>query len=82
LARLGKINFYGKARRRVIDRVESVFVRYTGQKVYNFEFDFIIPSYDAELERIIRLWNEGNGASIGEIMSRIEELGGIHFIWY
>ena len=81
-ARLGRVNFYGKQRQRFINGAESLYKPYTGQKICNFEFDFIVPSCDTELETMIRLWNEGVGALVPKITARIEELGGINFIWY
>jgi hypothetical protein len=45
---VGKINLYGEERKKGYKLVE-----YTGQIIYNFEYSFCLPCYDAELERMI-----------------------------
>lgn len=48
---------------------------YTGQKIYNFGCDYIIPEPDDELKQIM------SSHQVEPIFDRIEELKGIIFIW-
>lgn len=84
---LGNINFYGDQRTNVASGKKSIYFEYTGQLVYNFGCDFVIPVKDEMLESLIRDWNAGktreNGISVlDSIMNRIQELEGINLIWY
>ena len=84
---VGKINFYGKQRERVAAGVESVYTEYIGQPIYNFACDFAVPKRDETLERLIREWNNAGGYMKGThlvdaIHSRVEELGGLIFVWF
>ena len=81
---LGKINFYDEERQRVASKQQSVYVEYTGQLVYNFGCSFVVPVKDEDLEARIVEWNAGRNTTsvIDKIMARIEELGGISFVWY
>lgn len=87
-AYLGKINFYDDERRRVASKQQSVYVEYTGQLVYNFGCAFVVPEKDEALENLIFDWNTDKPSVsscrglIDAIMARIEELGGINFVWY
>ena len=82
---LGRINFCGEQHKAVISGERSVFEEYTGQKIYNFACDFVIPEKDDVLEGYIRNWNAGvypKGVSLVELISeRIKKLGGIQFLW-
>lgn len=55
-------------------------VPYTGQKIYNFDYDFIISEPDEELKNIIE---EGYAdiCSIERIQNRIETKNGEILIW-
>lgn len=84
---LGSINFYGDRRESVVSGEKSVYEEYTGQPVYNFGCDFVVPTKDEKLEALVRDWNSGksryNGVSvIDTIMDRIQELGGSNLLWY
>ena len=81
---LGKINFYDEERQRVASKQQSVYVEYTGQLVYNCGCSFVVPVKDEDLEARIVEWNAGRNTTsvIDKIMARIEELGGISFVWY
>lgn len=57
---------------------------YTGQKIYNFDYDFVIPEPDEELVGLIekRLIAGYTGVdSIMRIQNRIKSSGGVVFIW-
>ena len=92
---LGKINLYGNERKK-----EFKLVKYTPEKkhetltedersfIYNFEFAFCLPVYDAELERMINDRDNApyNGTSqdsvlVGKIMDRITVLKGVNLFW-
>ena len=61
----------------------EIFTEYTGQKIYNFACDAVIPSPDPELKSLIESWREiWNMETLHSITSRIEQLNGIAFIWY
>ena len=85
---LGNINFYGERRQEVASHQRSIYTEYTGQFVYNFGYSFVVPEKDDTLEALVIEWNRGKnhtdgGASmVDAIMNRINELGGINFIWY
>lgn len=86
-AYIGKINHY-ETRAAIVSGEQSVYTEYTGQKVYNFGCDFCIAAPDEVLEQLIREWNTpdaalGSGAMkrVESITQRIEEIGGIQFIW-
>lgn len=87
-AYLGKINFYDEERRRVALKQQSVYVEYTGQLVYNFGCAFVVPEKDEALESLICDWNTDKKTTsechglIDKIMDRINELGGVNFVWY
>jgi hypothetical protein len=80
---VGKINLYDEERKK-----EYKLVEYTGQKVYNFEYAFCLPCYDAELERMI---NERDKATytgstadmirVKAITERIYAVGGKYLFW-
>jgi hypothetical protein len=80
---LGKINLYGKEREKDYKLVE-----YVGQKIYNFDYEFCLPCYDAELEKMIndrdKAEYEGTGKDyklVTAITERIYELDGRNLFW-
>lgn len=84
---LGNINFNDDdKRKRICTGEESVYEEYTGQKIYNFHCTFAVPTKDESLEKMIRRWNIGtephNAGVVDQIMARVDELGGEHFLWY
>jgi len=81
-AYIGKINFYDNERENLAPG--NVFNAYTGEKVYNFGADFVIPVIDNALAEMIVEWNRGLPTSlslINKITNRISELGGANLIW-
>ena len=82
-AYIGKINYYGKEREKLT--ADKVFAEYTGQTIYNFDADFVVPAADTELAEIIVLWNTQptavSGNLITKISDRIEEIGGFNLLW-
>lgn len=57
-----------------------------GMMVYNFDCDFVIPKYDAELENMINEYNskpysEELMKDIKRIQNKIEQLGGLTILW-
>lgn len=78
---LGHFNYYGAQRMKIIEGSWSIYKEYEGY-VYNFGCDFCVPSKDKKLEEYIRLWNEkADTKYLDKAQKRIEELGGITFIW-
>ena len=82
---LGSFNFYDEKRKRISAGQESVYEEYTGQPVYTFGADFVVPEADEELESLIRSWNSDelpkSGKEVDKISDRIDRLGGEHLIW-
>lgn len=63
---------------------ESKFTPYTGQRIYNFDCDFIVPAEDAELQRLLKNRNDKGYTDLSSVMkiqSRIKGTGGMVFIW-
>ena len=85
---LGNINFYGEDRQKVASKEKSIYVEYTGQLVYNFGCAFVVPTKDEVLENLISYWNTDKKTAsechglIDKIVDRIQEIGGINFVWY
>lgn len=85
---LGNINFYYEQGEQVVNGSMSVYEEYTGQMVYNFGCTFCVPFPDETLSEMIREWNTEKTALsrnamgiLDSIMRRIDEIGGINFIW-
>jgi len=81
---LGSINLYGEERH----GAKPYIWKWTGDLVRNFECSFVVPAYDAELERLIRERDDApytgardDAARIGVIMDRIAAVGGAHLYW-
>ena len=79
---LGKINRYSE------DVEKPYLVAYEGQRVFNFEYGFMIPCYDEKLVEMIRDREhaEYTGTTddykrVTKIMNRIYELGGFNLFW-
>ena len=71
---LGKINMYNPD--------DSKYTEYTGQTVYNFSCDFVIPNKDKELLLLIDEWNKtGKTDTLDKIFDRVNVLGGTNLIW-
>ena len=78
---LGRFNYYDNERAKVIDGSGPVYKEYDGY-VYNFECDYCVPVKDEVLEKYIRSWNvKADVADLNNAQKRIEELGGILFLW-
>jgi hypothetical protein len=81
-AYIGKINHYDDERTALT--ADTVFVEYTGQKVYNFEADFVVPAADSGLAELIVQWNKGFPTSlelISKITGQINRIGGANLMW-
>ena len=81
---LGKINLYGNERH----GGALVMWQWDGTSVYNFGADFVCPTHDAELERLIHerdaapyTTTAADAARVDAILARLEEVGGIHLYW-
>jgi len=48
--------------------------KYTGQKIYNFEYTFIMPVYDSELKNMLIKHAKNSGFKEGKLMSNIKIL--------
>lgn len=63
---------------------ESETTPYTGQKIYNFGCDFIIPAEDERLQELLKRRNDEGYTDLSSLMKiqkRIKTAGGIVFIW-
>lgn len=63
---------------------ESELTPYTGQKIYNFGCDFIIPAEDERLQELLKKRNDEGYrdlSSLMKIQKRIKTTGGLVFIW-
>lgn len=82
---LGKINDYDQYGA----NPQIVFTPYTGQKIYNFEYAFVIAEEDEELRRMLKEHNTPKGKLdskatmelIEKIIARISDLGGEFLSW-
>lgn len=82
---LGKYNLYDEDRKNL--KVELI--SYEGQPIYNFEFDFVVPSNDEKLVELIGEHNREKDVfnnheimkGIEKITERITELKGTGLIW-
>jgi len=81
---LGKINLYGEERH----GKAPVLWKWDGDLVYNFGCAFVVPAYDADLERLIRERDDapytgvaGDSVRVEAIMARIAALGGHNLLW-
>lgn len=85
---LGKINIWDTtARRDLISGQRSAYHEYHGETIHNSDYDFAVPVEDAVLDRMLRDWNASDElpksvVDAAGITSRIEEIGGVNFIWY
>ena len=84
---MGNVNYYDEKREQIVKGEGSIYTEYTGQQVYNFEYSFVVPCQDVELENLIRRWNGDerlpkNPVDVAAITDRVTKLGGIHLIWY
>ena len=80
---LGNVNLYGDNRGKPFKLTE-----YTGQKIYNFVYDFCLPCHDTQIEKMItdRDQTQYTGTKddcvmVSAIMNRIEQLNGINLLW-
>ena len=84
---LGSVTIHDESRRqRVCAGEESIYEEYTGQEIYNFHCGFAVPAKDERLEELVRGWNSGSQATtyvnVNKITSRVDEIGGEHFVWF
>lgn len=78
---LGRINLNGPAYSEARNGTYR-FEKYTGQKVYNFGADFIIPDEDEALREAIIAWaKEVKLESLHKINARISALHGVRLLW-
>ena len=83
-AYVGKITYYGSERGLLSEN--TVFTEYTGQMIYNFGADFVVPAADNDLAKMIVELNTGSDQSIRwrllkRIYNKIESLGGKSLLW-
>lgn len=69
-AHVGKVNRY--------DPQKELLYPYAGEKVYNFQIDFIVPGFDQALLDMLAEWNSGGrpASLAGDIYDRVTQLGG------
>ena len=64
---------------------KSIFTEYTGQKILNFEYNFVIPHHDEELAGLItenrNICDQHIYTRIEAITSKVQEIGGFHLFW-
>jgi hypothetical protein len=89
-AYIGHINFYDEECKKIAAGERLPYTAYKeGDMVYNFGCDFCIPTEDAILAALIKQWNT-DGVAIGHnamqsiiaITNRIDNIGGLQFLWY
>ena len=82
-AYIGKITCHGAERAAL--SAGTVFSEYTGQLIYNFGADFVIPAPDDILAEMIMQWNTSRKSMsprlFKRIYNRIETLGGANLLW-
>lgn len=85
-AYMGSINLSAEKREQLANGTGSVFEEYSGQLVYNFGCDFIVPVADKDLEQLILDWNRDGWPKhqplVCQITAAIEHIGGRSFLWY
>lgn len=76
---VGLVNKHGR---------ENFLQIYRGEKVLNFEWDFIIPQYDAELLKLLTEREQAtytgtkeDAIKIDKIYERVKQLGGLYLYW-
>jgi hypothetical protein len=81
---LGSINLYGADRH----GAKPYMWKWDGSLVRNFSCAFVVPGYDAELERLIRERDDApytgvaaDAVRVAAIMDRIAAVGGTHLFW-
>lgn len=81
---LGRVGFHAEEKEMVASGEKSPMVRYDGGLVYNYQYDFCIPTNDSEMLGLIRRWNTGerNWGVFNQIYDRVQDLGGIYLIWH
>ncbi len=80
---LGSVNFYGEKNAEVAAG-GCIYEEYTGQKVCNFDCDFVISERDEDLQRLVSEWNKPGWPKSDEIVDKIHERIdklGIRLIW-
>lgn len=81
---LGNINLSGKKLKAVrAGKQVDILKKYENELVYNFEYSFIIPEKNAELENLIKTWTMASvdTSTLDKIMKKIEEIGGLLLVW-
>ena len=81
------MNFHGEDHKLVALGEKNIYEEYVGQPLYNFCYDYCVPTKDEELEKMIRAWNADDTlpkrrVDVEAITSRIEAIGGINLIWF
>lgn len=83
---LGKINLSKEKLERITAGTDHVLEEYTGQFIYNFGCEYVVPTADKTLEQLILDWNRVDPShdqpSAEKIMETVERLGGRYFLWY
>ena len=79
---LGNVNLYEET------RDKPILWEWDRGMVYNFGAAFVIPCYDAELERMIRerdnapyTGTKDDAPRVQAILDRVDKLGGVSLIW-
>ncbi len=75
---LGKIH----QRKKLTEGEKAKLIPYSGQLVYNFEYDFTLSQEDECLIDLLTICNNNiSNETINSIFDRIKELGGMHLFW-
>lgn len=81
---LGNIMLHGRQLEQVRNFQASPIREYTGESIENFSCDFIIPKNDHLLTELIRIFTVThfyNRELINAIYKRIDDVGGLTFLW-
>ena len=83
---IGDINYHDQKRLLVANGSAEIFESFTGTSVQNFGCSFVVPKPDTELALLIREWNRQDlpldARIVDKITKRVEQLGGLNFVWY
>ena len=76
-------NFY--LPKQVTKTAGNCYTPYTGQKIYNADFQIATPTQDDELKRLIVAYNtpptKGSIEMLNRIYERLKEIGGLALLW-
>ena len=74
-------DYYGKVYVGSINGAVSL-AQYSGEKIYNFAYDFCVPGYDGQLDALLQQWKGSHDIrQLDAIYERIRVLDGHILLW-